>query len=138
MISFQKNIANNVVVTLTENSTVTNPIYLFNFVSQQTLKEYYFIASDISNYKQRYNKFVVTEKPSPNTLSNEVDLGKEGFYDYYIYQTSLANTTGLVTANDAIPFITKEVENGLVDLILNAEAIDEYNEVDNTSIVYQP
>lgn len=142
MIRFYKDAINIVTVTLKENSTISDPIYLFKFVSQQTLVNYYFISQDISQFKQRYNQFGVTEIPeltSPNdTLDGVISLGKEGFYDYYIYETSLTNTFGLNSAIDAIPYIVKEVETGLVDVVLSSEIINEYNEVDNTSIVYQP
>ena len=138
MIKFQKSATNNVVVTLKENSTVANPIYLFKFVSQQTLVSYYFIASDISVYKDRFNQFTVIEKTNANTLNGEVTLGKQGYYDYKIYQTNLVNTTGLANAQAAIPNIVKEVEDGLVYVVFAANTDITYDSVDNTMIVYQP
>jgi hypothetical protein len=138
MIKFNKSATNNVVVTLKENSTVANPIYLFKFESQQTLVSYYFIGTDISAYKDRFNKFIVIEKPGANTLNGEVTLGSQGYYDYKIYQTSLNNTSGLANAQAAIPFITKEVEDGLVYVVFANNTDITYDSVDNTLIVYQP
>ena len=138
MIRFEKGATNDVVVTLTENATATGFIYLFRFMNQQTAVEYYFIASDTSSYKERYNQFSVIEKLNANTLNGEVSLGNEGFYDYEAYQTSLSNTTGLTDAEDAIPYIVKSLEVGLVWVIPSAQDIDKYTPQTNTSIVYQP
>ena len=138
VIRFLKNSTNNVVVTLTENSTVTNPIYLFLFTNQTSNVPYYFIGTDTSAYKTRYNKFSIIEKVSANTLNGEVTLGFNGYYNYTVYQTSLANTSGLTTAADAVPFITKTVEVGVVDVVLDAQTTTEYDVQDETNIIYQP
>lgn len=138
MIRFLKDNTNNVIVTVTENSTVTNPIYLFLFQNQTTFDKYYFIATDISTFKERYNKFIVTEKNNPNTLSGEVRLGFKGFYNYFIYQTNLANTSGLANAAAAVLNITKTVEVGTVQVVISDYEIDEYEVQDTTNIVYQP
>jgi hypothetical protein len=138
VIRFLKDNTNNVIVTVTENSTVTNPIYLFLFQNQTTFDKYYFIATDISTFKERYNKFIVTEKNNPNTLSGEVRLGFKGFYNYFIYQTNLANTSGLANAAAAVLNITKTVEVGTVQVVISDYEIDEYEVQDTTNIVYQP
>lgn len=138
MIRFLKNSTNNVVVTLTENATVTNPIYLFMFTNQTSNVPYYFISTDTSSYKTRYNKFSVVEKLAANTLNGEVTLGFNGYYNYTVYQTSLANTSGLTTAADAVPFITKSVEVGVVDVVLDAITNTEYDVQDENNIIYQP
>jgi len=138
VIRFLKNSTNNVVVTLTENSTVTNPIYLFLFTNQTSNVPYYFIGTDTSAYKTRYNKFSIVEKASANTLNGEVTLGLKGYYNYKVYQTSLVNTSGLTTAADAVPFITKTVEVGVVDVVFDAITNTEYDVQDETNIIYQP
>ncbi len=138
MIRFYKNSTNNVVVTLTENSTVSNPIYLFMFTNQTSNVHYYFIGTDTSIYKTRYNKFSIIEKVAANTLNGEVTLGFNGFYNYTVYQTSLANTSGLTTAADAVPFITKSVEVGVVDVVLDTITNTEYDVQEETNIIYQP
>jgi len=138
VIRFLKNSTNNVVVTLTENSTVTNPIYLFLFTNQTSNVNYYFIGTDTSAYKTRYNKFSIVEKTSANTLNGEVTLGLKGYYNYKVYQTSLANTSGLANAAAAVPFITKTVEVGVVDVVFDAITNTEYDVQDETNIIYQP
>jgi hypothetical protein len=138
VIRFLKNSTNNVVVTLTENSTVTNPIYLFLFTNQTSNVPYYFIGTDTSIYKTRYNKFSIVEKVGANTLNGEVTLGLNGFYNYKVYQTSLSNTSGLANAAAAVPYITKTVEVGVVDVVLDAQTTTEYDVQDETNIIYQP
>lgn len=138
MIRFQKNSTNNVVVTLTENSTVSNPIYLFMFTNQTSNVPYYFIGTDTSAYKTRYNKFSIVEKVGANTLNGEVSLGLKGYYNYKVYQTSLANTSGLANAAAAVSFITKTVEVGVVDVVLDAITNTEYDVQDETNIIYEP
>jgi hypothetical protein len=136
MIRFEKSAVNDVVVTLYENSTVTSPIYLFKFTNQQTNVDYYFIAEDISAYITRYNRFEVEEVEDADTLNGEVTLGNEGFYNYTVYQTTLPNTSGLTTAADAVPYVLKEVENGLVWVELPTQTTITYTPPVNTTIVY--
>jgi len=138
VIEFRKTYTNNVTVTLTENATISNPIYLFLFKNQQSGVNYYFIATDTSAFKQRYNQFKVIEKTNANTLNGEVSLDNEGFYDYTIYQTSLANTTGLANALAAVPFITKTVEVGLVWVVPEELQTTDYNPLSTTTIIYNP
>jgi hypothetical protein len=138
MIRFKKSSENLVVVTLTENSTLANPIYLFKFVNQQSFVPYYFIANDTSNFKNRYNSFIVTDKVNPNTLSGEVSLGNEGFYNYEVYQTTLTSLSGLSNAEGAIPYIDKTVEYGVVWVVPQDTQNDVYNPATLESIIYQP
>lgn len=136
MIQFTKGQSNTLTLTLTENSTLTNPIYLFQFNNQQTNVDYYFIANDTSQYKERYNRFVIAS--GTDTLNGEIELGNEGFYNYYVYETNLATTSGLSNAEDAVPYIVGQVENGLVWVLPEADAIIKYEPDDDTSVVYEP
>lgn len=138
MIRFEKYKQNTIVVTLTENSTATNPYYLFQFTNQTSNVDYYFIATDESNYKERYNEFTVTERDTPNTLNGQVELGDEGFYNYTIYQTSLSNLNGLTDAEDAVSSIVKSVEKGKVWVVPSTDSNYTYTGVDTTAIVYNP
>ena len=137
MIRITKGAVNLVTVTLTENSTMPNPIYLFKLVNQQSNISYYFIANDTSMYTQRYNSFLLTEKTNANTLQAEVTLPLEGFYNYYVYETSLQNTSGLTTAADAVVDIVKEVENGLVWVTPSVDMPIVYHPQSTTAIIYK-
>jgi hypothetical protein len=136
-----KNNTNIITVTLTEKSTLPNPIYLFKFVNQTSNVAYWFIASDTSQFKERYNKFVLIEGDyfTPlDSLEGKIEIGLQGLYDYEIYQTTLLDISTLDSAIDAIPFIDKTVEVGLVDVVFAAENITKYQVETETNIVYQP
>jgi hypothetical protein len=85
--------ANNVILTLTEKVTISNPIFLFALSSIQTNATVYFIATDTSVYKERYNKFTWTIKTNPNNNAGEFNLPIEGLYSYQVYQLSTPSLT---------------------------------------------
>lgn len=138
MIRFEKYSENNVVVTLTENSTATNPYYLFQFTNQTSNVDYYFIATDVSNFKERYNEFNVIERDNANTLAGQVELGDTGFYNYTIFQTSLNTLSGLTNASQALDYTVKEVEKGKVWVVPSSDSNYTYQLQDDTAIVYNP
>lgn len=70
-------------LTLTEKVTISNPYFLFSVTHRQTMKVYNFILTDVSTFKDRYNKFSINE-------SNYNFY--EGEYMYEVYaQTSSTN-----------------------------------------------
>ena len=138
MIRFEKYSENKVVVTLTENSTATNPYYLFQFTNQTSNVDYYFIATDVSLFKERYNEFNVIERYTPNTLAGQVELGDTGFYNYTIFQTSLNTLSGLTNASQAVDYTVKEVEKGKVWVVPSSDSNFTYQLQDDTAIVYNP
>ena len=72
-------------LTLTEKTTISDPTYLFSITQRQTNNTTNFIASDVSAYTERYNKFSVTEG-----TTFDVDSGE---FMYRVYaQTSPTNT----------------------------------------------
>jgi hypothetical protein len=94
MIHLTKSETNTIVMTLTEKQLLTNPNYLFVFTNRSSNNVIKFVvlnASDVSQYKDRYNEFsIVTNTNFATAL--------EGQYTYEVYeQTSTSNTniTGL-------------------------------------------
>lgn len=87
MLVLTKGVTSNIVVTLTEKQLLTAPNYLFIFTGRTTNTEVKFIllnAADVSQYKQRYNKFSIV-----NTLFSTAKIEQ---YIYNIYeQTSTTN-----------------------------------------------
>jgi hypothetical protein len=73
--------------------TISNPIFLFALSSIQTNATVYFIATDTSQYKERYNKFTWTIKTNPNNNAGEFNLPIEGLYSYQVYQLSTPSLT---------------------------------------------
>lgn len=137
MIRIVKDSENIIVVTLYENSTVSNPIYLFELVNQQSNIKYYFISTDTSTNITRYNRFELIETENADTLNGEVELGGEGYYNYTVYQTDLLTLDGLTEASEAVPNIVKTVEVGLCFVEFNPIVNITYSPESNTNIVYQ-
>jgi hypothetical protein len=94
MLQLTKGQTQNIILTLTEKQTLTNPNYLFVFENRSTNTDIKFVKlnnTDISPYKDRYNEFSIVVNSYFNTALN-------GQYTYTIYeQTSTTNTdpTGL-------------------------------------------
>jgi len=121
---------NFLVFTLSEKVTLTNPYYLFSFKHQVLMSSVNFIASDVSGFPTRYNKFLITETTGTvNLTSGVVSLPETGFYEYAIYeQTSssnldISNTTGLL-------------EIGMVKVESNLPIYREYDNQSKTIITY--
>jgi hypothetical protein len=107
-------------LTLSEKTTIANPTYLFSITQRQSNKTTNFILTDISAYKERYNKFNVTEG-----TTFVVDAG-EFLYKVYA-QTSNSNLNPIL-ANEL-------VEEGLLKVDFEVERT-EYS-VDLTEKIYQ-
>lgn len=121
---------NFLIFTLSEKVTLTNPYYLFTFKHQVLMSSVNFIASDVSGFPTRYNKFLITETTGTvNLTSGVVSLPETGFYEYAIYeQTSssnlnLANVTGLL-------------EIGMVKVESTLPIYNEYDNQSKTIITY--
>jgi hypothetical protein len=121
MLLITKGESKNWYLTLTEKVTIANPKFLFSFINRVTEVETNLLLTDISAYKDRYNKFAVIEG-STFTLDS-------GEYNYFVYaQTSNVNTNPLL-ANEL-------VEEGLFKLLLGNIADTEY-EVDLNEKIYE-
>ena len=121
---------NFLIFTLSEKVTLTNPYYLFSFKHQVLMSSVNFIASDVSGFPTRYNKFLITETTGTvNLTSGVVSLPETGFYEYAIYeQTSssnldISNATGLL-------------EIGMVKVESNLPIYKEYDNQSKTIITY--
>ena len=104
MIKLIKNQTNRVIVTATENATLSAPVYfLFELISDDTKFAKVFTANDISNNICRYNEFLVEVTDGTEDLLNGViNLNVNGYYKYNVYQMSdatnlnIASTSGIV------------------------------------------
>jgi hypothetical protein len=109
MILINKNANNTIDLTLAEKSTLALPYYLFvlkNDISKQYVR---FIAINSSVYRQRYDRFLITETSGTNIYtSGVITLNPTGYWHYKIYeQSSLSNldenlSTGLVEEGKAL------------------------------------
>ena len=95
MIYINKDEVNNIVLTLSEVSSLTNPFYLFVFQNEMNPESdpILFSTTDISSYPERFNQFLLDEPV-------DVELIK-GQYTYSVYESLIApatiqDTTGIV------------------------------------------
>ena len=121
---------NFLVFTLSEKVTLTNPYYLFSFKHQVLMSSVNFIASDVSGFPTRYNKFLITETTGTvNLTSGVVSLPETGFYEYAIYeQTSSSNLD--------INNTTSILEIGMVKVNSDKPIYTEYDNQSKTIITY--
>lgn len=128
MIVIQKGQINNICLTLTEKVTLSNPYFLFEVYSIETKSSTFFICTDTSNYKYRYNKFSITEKDNPTLTNSEVSL-EAGDYQYKIYeQNSSTNLTR--------PSTDYLVEEGKLKVTNTSTSIPTYTPNSSTIPVY--
>jgi hypothetical protein len=98
MIYIEQGVINQIVLTLTEVTTVPTPHYLFAFTNEMntTSSTQLFTTADTSLYPERYNLFVLNEPVDIILL--------QGQFIYQIYESSvpyvlpltIAQTTGVV------------------------------------------
>ena len=105
MIYIEKSTTNNIVLTLSESSKLSNPNFLFVFLNEYNLEAQTitFSTPDISSYTNRYNQFVLIESATGSTTGGyNVPLSLvSGQYKYTVYEGLTASldindTTGIV------------------------------------------
>ena len=91
-------------VTLTEKVTIANPYFLFSMKCRQTDAVKNFILTDISTFKERYNKFLFDEGV---TDAKTLEVGE---HEYRIYAQ--------ISSNNLNPSLADElVETGILKVI---------------------
>jgi len=98
MIFITKGQSNKVVLTLSENVTLTpTPFYIFIFTNSSTLAEVIFIAADTSLAPDRYNLFTIVEQSTGlDPTAGIVELNPAGQWIGEIYESI---TASLIPAN---------------------------------------
>lgn len=119
MILINKNSSNEVVLTLSERTSIVDATYLFEFINDATKETKLFIAQDFSNNKERNNIFNIVETSTENLLIGHINL-TVGNWKYNIYQQE--STTNLIVANSGT-----RVENGRVDVVGNDNELNSFN-----------
>lgn len=89
-----------------------------------------FIASDVSGFPTRFNKFLITETTGAvNLTSGVVSLPETGFYEYTIYeQTSSSNLN--------VENTTSILEIGMIKVNSDKPIYREYDNQSKTIITY--
>ena len=134
MILLKKDTINRVIITATENATLSAPVYfLFELINDNTKFAKVFTANDISTNICRYNEFLIEVTTGIEDLLNGViNLNINGYYSYNIYQ--MADPTNL-----DISLTSGVVETGKVYLQGDKKPItSSYTDNDNNDyIAYQ-
>lgn len=112
MILINKNSTNEVVLTLSEKTTLSNVYYLFEVIDDQSNDKYYFVLSDTSTNKERYSLLTIIE-------GTTVTFTNIGFYKYNVYeQTSSSNLN---------PNGLNLIENGKLKVVDTTVELDQYS-----------
>lgn len=135
MLYIQKSTANTIRPTFTEKTTVNPLTYVIVFINDET-KAYTYcqLGSNTSAYTNRYDKFVITEKTSPNNFSSEVELTL-GDYEYIAYETDQDTSAWI----DLTPILTygNIIEQGKARVFTTATANTVYSGATSTNTVYE-
>jgi hypothetical protein len=96
MININIGTTNSITLRLNDNTTINNPIFLFELTSIQSNNRFYFTAQDLSTTK-RFNTFQIYESGTnsvPVSLTASIPtikLDYGGSYLYKVYQTDNYN-----------------------------------------------
>ena len=132
MLVINKNSTSTLVLTLAENTTLTNPYYLFKLTNDLTGEAVRFIAHDESDYTYRYNQFRVTETSGTQVFtSGTITLNPTGFWSYEVYEQSSNSNLHEGASTVRVP-----VETGKVRVIGTDTTHNKYNSQTTTRKAY--
>jgi len=129
VILINKNTTNTVILTLSEKTTLTNAVYLFEVINDMSNEVKCFIAADISTNKLRYNEFEFIENVTEDLLNGTFTLTLSGFYKYNVYeQTSTTNLNPLLALN--------LIDKGKLNVASQLSDYPVYTGNENNTVVY--
>lgn len=130
MIVINKGQNNTITVTLDEKRTLSSPTYLFKFTNDVTKQIVRFIASNLSEYTDRYDEFLITETSGATTpTSGVIELDPPGFWSYEIYEQTSTTSLDELQA-------TGIVETGKVKVIGDSPVYKVYDNNPKTYVAY--
>lgn len=131
MLYIRKNTNNELIVTVSNFATLSNPYYLFVFVNDVTYEEVKFICSNTSTHTERYDKFLITETSGTQIpTSGTIEFLPLGSWTYKIYEQT--SSTNLVVANT-----TSLLETGQAKVLGSNETYSTYTGQDITYKVHE-
>ncbi len=111
-----KNTSNTVILTLKEKQTIAAPDWLFELINDLTGQKKYFHAEDISNYPDRYNKFIIIDNSSVELPgSGQMNFLPTGKWTYNVYEVAQASPF------DSDPSHGNLCETGTCEVILEGD-----------------
>jgi hypothetical protein len=111
MLVINKNSNNTLILTLTEKVTIASPTFLFKLTNDLTRESVLFLSANLSSYKDRYDKFLITETSGTiNASSGVINLNPTGYWKYQIFEQAstsnlLESATGSLVENGKIKVI---------------------------------
>jgi len=133
MLIIKTNQPNTLVVTVSQNSELPNPEYLFSFTHIFSKQSVSFIPTDISTHKSRYDEFYFVE----GSGMGQINFPFNGQYLYAIYEQPL----GSGNLNPALAY--NVVENGDAQIFaLSASTMDSQYDIyislneDNSNYIF--
>jgi hypothetical protein len=126
-------ITTNVSLSLKEKTTISNPIYLFEFISDSTGTSNTCICQDVSiegAQRDRSNLFNITEGVN-DRLNSKLILFNEGRYKYIVRQQTSTTNLDISLSGDI-------VERGIMVLLSAAESPYIEHEINVTYKVHEP
>jgi hypothetical protein len=126
---------NTLVVTVSQNATISNPEWLFSFTHIFSKQQVRFIPTDISSHKVRYDEFVFVEGQG----IGEIPFPYEGQYTYGIYQQTAGSgnlnpalSQGIIESGTAL--VIKQSASTTNDYYIEYISTDE----DNSNYIFAP
>ena len=120
MLVINKNSNNTLILTLTEKVTIASPTFLFKLTNDLTRESVLFLSANLSSYKDRYDKFLITETSGTINVSSVIKLNPTGFWKYQIFEQ--ASTSNLLESATG-----SMVENGKIKVIGTDTTFTVYN-----------
>lgn len=119
---------NFLVFTLNEKVTLTNPGFILILKNDSTEKQVACkLGTELSEYTDRFNRFLVTVKTSPTALNSEVNLDDYGWHSYFIYESESPNSFDYAGVDDIdLSTLTGLVERGKIKYLKVVEEIPTY------------
>ena len=119
---------NSMVVTVSQNATISNPEWLFSFTHIFSKQQVRFIPTDISTHKTRYDEFDFVEGQGVG----EIAFPYEGLYNYGIYQQTQGSgnldpalSLGIIESGQALLIV--QSANTTNDYYVEYVSNNEYN-----------
>ncbi len=123
MLQIARGANNTIILTLNESKTLDNPYYLMKMVSQdsRTVKTF-ILASDLSGYTDRFNKFVITESATEVLTSGTVTLKPTGIWYWEVYEQTSSTNLNVNAADNQVP-----IESGQAKVTGTTDTIKIFN-----------
>jgi hypothetical protein len=119
---------NTLVVTVSQNATISNPEWLFSFTHIFSKERVTFIPTDISTHKTRYDEFIFVE----GNGAGQVSLPFQGQYLYGVYQQTAGSgnlnpalSQGIIESGEA--WVLNPTGNTANDSYIEYISNNEYN-----------